>query len=349
MVFEDSIVSSDPTLAPVGADTSGAQEEVTIWGAQVGDVPTAPVIIDADTFYAEGELRAFQGAVNEAGGTVEINGDTMYADEAFSTLISEINAGEGVVNINGIPTDAETALLQLVSHINGSEGVVTIEGNNDPAFHKTDAAKSKADNTTGTIDVDGNRSPADGKIDGVKSKADRTTGNVTVNASTGGAESAINRLIRPRRMTINVGYSDPGFKGSGGGSRFASGGPVYGPGTGTSDSIPAMLSTGEHVITAKEVAMAGGQDAIYRMREAIRSGFRFADGGAVERGNQAAVSSMAPVHRSAPQPAPASVDTVAIASAVGTAMSGWQPMVRLGDREFVGVMRRAEARGRGWG
>src|SRR5699024_2880738 len=38
----------------------------------------------------------------------------------------------------------------------------------------------------------------------------------------------------------------------------------------------------------------------------------------------------------------ASVDTGAIASAVSAAMSGWQPMVRLGDREFVGVMRRAE-------
>src|SRR5699024_8099672 len=31
----------------------------------------------------------------------------------------------------------------------------------------------------------------------------------------------------------------------------------------------------------------------------------------------------------------ASVDTGAIASAVSAAMSGWQPMVRLGDREFV--------------
>lgn len=269
-----------PTDVPVGADTDPAEQDVALFSGLVGDAPV-DVIIDGDTFYAEEQLRKFQGAVNEAGGTVEINGDTMYADEAFATLISEINAGEGVVNINGIPTDAETALLQLVSHINGSEGVVTIEGNNDPAFHKTDDAKRKADDTTGTIDVDGNRSPADGKIDGVKSKADRTTGNVTVNASTGGAESAINRLIRPRRMTINVGYSDPGFKGSGGGSRFATGGPVYGPGTGTSDSIPALLSNGEHVITAKEVSLAGGHDAVSQIRAAIRGGQRFAVGGPV--------------------------------------------------------------------
>lgn len=64
----------------------------------------------------------------------------------------------------------------------------------------------------------------------------------------------------------------------------ATGGPIYGPGTGTSDSIPAWLSNGEHVLTAAEVERAGGQGAIYRMRAAIRAGaLKFADGGAVQR------------------------------------------------------------------
>lgn len=337
MVFEDSIVSSDPTLAPVGADTSGAQEEVTIWGAQVGDVPTAPVIIDADTFYAEGELRAFQGAVNEAGGTVEINGDTMYADEAFSTLISEINAGEGVVNINGIPTDAETALLQLVSHINGSEGVVTIEGNNDPAFHKTDEAKSKADNTTGTIDVDANTGGAESDIN--HTARDRSS-TVSASAATGSAESELNRLARRRTAVINVSVSGntSALRGSSmGRSMRAAGGPVYGPGTGTSDSIPAMLSTGEHVITAKEVAMAGGQDAIYRMREAIRSGFKFANGGAVDRSVGAV--QYAPANRqSGPQSVSASVDSAALASAVRSGMQGMGVQLNLDGRTLYGAV-----------
>jgi len=35
-------------------------------------------------------------------------------------------------------------------------------------------------------------------------------------------------------------------------------GPINGPGTGTSDSIPAMLSDGEFVFTAKAVRNAGG-------------------------------------------------------------------------------------------
>ena len=40
----------------------------------------------------------------------------------------------------------------------------------------------------------------------------------------------------------------------------AIGGEVTGPGTGTSDSVPARLSDGEFVLTAKAVRGAGGGD-----------------------------------------------------------------------------------------
>ena len=40
----------------------------------------------------------------------------------------------------------------------------------------------------------------------------------------------------------------------------AGGGPINGPGTSTSDSIPAMLSDGEFVMNAKAVRGAGGGD-----------------------------------------------------------------------------------------
>lgn len=76
-------------------------------------------------------------------------------------------------------------------------------------------------------------------------------------------------------------------------ARFmATGGPVTGPGTGTSDSIAAYLSNGEHVWTADEVARLGGQQAMLGLREAVRSGKRvefgdetpgFAAGGPVTR------------------------------------------------------------------
>ncbi|NUQ31335.1 MAG: phage tail tape measure protein [Dermatophilaceae bacterium] len=62
----------------------------------------------------------------------------------------------------------------------------------------------------------------------------------------------------------------------------ATGGPVFGAGTATSDSIPALLSNNEHVLTADDVQDAGGHAAIFRMRKMIQSGqLRFAAGGPV--------------------------------------------------------------------
>src|SRR5690606_39250480 len=61
----------------------------------------------------------------------------------------------------------------------------------------------------------------------------------------------------------------------------AAGGPIFGPGTGTSDSVPAMLSAGEHVWTAAEVQAAGGHGAVEAMRRWVKTGQRFADGGRV--------------------------------------------------------------------
>jgi len=78
---------------------------------------------------------------------------------------------------------------------------------------------------------------------------------------------------------------NPFLAADGGGiQKFAMGSPEFprmtgdisGPGTGTSDSIPAMLSDGEHVLTKQEVTQIGGGDndlghqRLYAARENIR-------------------------------------------------------------------------------
>lgn len=108
-------------------------------------------------------------------------------------------------------------------------------------------------------------------------------------------ETLTNILSYPVRFLVNTVYND-GVKPAwnaiaskiGLGSlpdiaRMATGGGVHGPGTSKSDSIPAMLSNGEHVIPAKEVQQAGGQSGVYAIREMIRDGSMrfFANGGAV--------------------------------------------------------------------
>lgn len=54
---------------------------------------------------------------------------------------------------------------------------------------------------------------------------------------------------------------------------FATGGRVSGPGTSTSDSIPARLSNNEHVLTAKDVKNLGGHSNVYALRRAAASGW----------------------------------------------------------------------------
>lgn len=56
---------------------------------------------------------------------------------------------------------------------------------------------------------------------------------------------------------------------------FATGGRIKGPGTGTSDDILALLSNGEHVLTAREVQKAGGHAVIEAFRKAVLSGKGF--------------------------------------------------------------------------
>lgn len=343
-----------PPMA-IGADTAPAEETVGAWTGLLSDQPPTDVQVGANVEPGMTELYNLENTIAVSGGTVTINGDATPGDQVLDTLMGIINSSDGTVTINGKTYPADEALSATIEAINHGGGTVTIEGNPLPAFGATDEAKSKADNTTGTIDVDGNRSPADGKIDGVKSKADRTTGNVTVNASTGGAESAINRLIRPRRMTINVGYSDPGFKGSGGGSRFASGGPVFGPGTETSDSIHAMLSHNEHVFAAREVKAAGGHAGVYRIREQLLAGAKtihLNTGGAAD-GSVGAVQYAPAYQQSRPQPVSAPVDTGAITSAVaagarqGIEAANITAMVT--DRVAAGLHQRGKSASRAFG
>ena len=70
---------------------------------------------------------------------------------------------------------------------------------------------------------------------------------------------------------------------------YATGGPVFGAGTSTSDSIPAMLSNDEHVWTAREVQAAGGHGAVKKMRQGVLKGY--AAGGDVHIGINASTPS----------------------------------------------------------
>lgn len=109
----------------------------------------------------------------------------------------------------------------------------------------------------------------------------------SVNKSLGGVNS--------RSVAVGVVFSPGQGKGR---ATFAGGGPVSGPGTGTSDSVQAALSTGEHVWTAREVSAAGGHPAVAGMRRLALAGRTgFAAGGPVGLSVRAVVPRPSTVNR----------------------------------------------------
>lgn len=156
--------------------------------------------------------------------------------------------------------------------------------------------------------------------------------NGVVNIYTAGYEKTYSYLMSVQSAIRSInGSSVRVAMGAGGqgGITFADGGAVHGPGTSTSDSIAAWLSDGEHVIPAREVQAAGGQQAIYQLRAAIQGGWRpgYADGGAVTRSVSIPASYMSPrVSVAAPQVQMPSV--LALYAEDGTFMGNMRTVAR---------------------
>lgn len=97
-----------------------------------------------------------------------------------------------------------------------------------------------------------------------------------VDADTGAAERTINQFVNePRHLTIQARVNaDPNYSPATSGAPIyrSSGGPITGPGTETSDSIPVMASNNEHMWSAAETHAAGGHAEVARLRAAALAG-----------------------------------------------------------------------------
>ena len=102
-------------------------------------------------------------------------------------------------------------------------------------------------------------------------------------AGGGVAAGGTSGVVIPNTANVYVGNSGAGSGPGGPTMDFAGGGPISGPGTWTSDSIPAMLSNGEYVVKSSSVAKYG-----QGMMDAINAG-KYAKGGPVGYMNGGAV------------------------------------------------------------
>lgn len=148
-----------------------------------------------------------------------------------------------------------------------------------------------------------------------------------------------NRLNATARVTVLpiAGGSAITVRASDGGKRvvlhpFAEGGHVTGPGTGTSDSIPARLSHGEFVMTAKATRAIGVGNLYAMMHQAQGSrkapkGRGYANGGYVGSGGSNGSPTVVLAH---------------LAPEDRALLRSLQPIVRIGDRDISNANRAAD-------
>ncbi|MGN6413783.1 phage tail tape measure protein [Flexivirga sp.] len=238
-----------------------------------------------------------------------IKGARINADGSVSIPTSALNAAEttrllGVLGRTAVDADGKTviipastpnapAVIDLINRIHGAQistnGKKVTITSSAPLAEDT---KRKINNIKGAqVDANGrsvtinssvpNYSTVLGQIRGILGAAQDKSFTVSAYYVTTKVVKHVDERIS--RGAGLVFHADGGPAGipmlATGGIDYRTGGRVTGPGTATSDSILARLSTGlvrlsdrEHVLTAAEVTAMGGHGAVLAMRRAARAG-----------------------------------------------------------------------------
>jgi len=245
----------------------------------------ATIQIRADGAPARKEGEDSAAYTNRLKATITILGDKFPAQKKGEDAEAYINRLKGIIEVDANNGPAKGKAHDAKHYTDAQRGIMKIDGNNATAKQKAAQAKANADKTKGTMKIDGNNNSAKEKAAAAKAYADSRTATIKVGANLAGAFSAIGDFISHGwQAVVNVVTHQ----------KKAGGGPVYGPGSGTSDSIPAMLSNGEYVIRAAQARK-------YRsLLDQINYGARgYATGGQVTAGAARYDSTSAAVQTSA--------------------------------------------------
>ena len=265
-------------------------------------------------------IEGIKGAVKDAKGNVTVPTSALNA-EATRNALKQIDSiavtADGRVVTIPASTPNAAAVKKLLEGVSGA--AVSADGKsvsipvaapNSPQtkalLNSVEGAALSADKKSVSVPTSAlGAVSAKSQIDGVTAAARAANGRTaTVTITTRRINETINRAITmPSRSLLGLAQGGPVIASMPRHARgnqvidgveygFMNGlvgGAVKGPGTGTSDQVLTASSrglirtaNGEHILTAREVAQAGGHEAIYRLRAGIRSGAirGFASGGA---------------------------------------------------------------------
>lgn len=235
----------------------------------------------ASTAMTMGEaMDSAQGSVNDLAAAASAEGAALYGTNDASIALRD--------SMREVETSfRDSAVAMLENGKSHEEAMAEWSRGREEIIRQREAMGESREEAVRWADENlGSAAEVEQAMRGVKTAVENIPARkaVTLVADTVAAMATINQFVfdnSGRRINLYVdGYVGRRVAGSDVVAR-AEGGAVRGPGTATSDSIPAMLSNGEHVWTAAEVNAAGGHGAMEAMRKWVKTGARFAQGGPV--------------------------------------------------------------------
>lgn len=239
------------------------------------DVPAKDVNVNdlASSILEKIKLKA----TSLPGGKVTITGDNKQAMDAIAKVTGAKVDKHGNLTLNSQQYDVALALANGAKIDPKTE---FIYGNNSDAFKKLAEANGwkLVPKTDQIIGDNGPFMSSASQVEKLKINGK----SVTVSAETAQAIANVGAVIQSindvhgKTVTLQVVTQQGNVHVSGatgyGTLVKAAGGPIIGPGTGTSDSVPLWGSNGEHMFTAEDVKAMGGQKAVLAFRSSLHAG-----------------------------------------------------------------------------
>lgn len=272
----------EKALTELGGAAESAEGDITELADAITNFGKAQFDTNAAT-------REFEAAIDDAAKALETNGQTM-----------DVTTEAGRANQAALDDIASSALgvsAAIISQTNDQDAAsAALQRGRDAYIEASvaagvseEAANAYADQlglipsnvSTAIVATGVTKTQAD--IDAIQANLAQTIRELTISIRTAVDRSQLDSLLTGiRNARSELSDLNGAASGSGRMGTYASGGPVYGAGTGTSDSIVARLSNGEHVLTAREVLAAGGHQAVMAWRKSlVATAPGFAGGGPV--------------------------------------------------------------------
>lgn len=222
---------------------------------------------DASIAY-QAAIDAVTDSVTKNGKTLDINTEAGRANQsAFNSQAqAAMTSMKATAEQTLVTKDAATAQAELQVGLSQSYwDLIKAAGQFGITGDAADTMARKALGIPKNVNIDAwIADHASTTLDDIKGKADGLDGRVVRLSVVEQYTKMISEIKNPTQADLNGDTFRPGK---------ADGGAVRGPGTGTSDEAGLFwLSDGEHVLDKGDVQKMGGQKAVYKFRENLRTG-----------------------------------------------------------------------------